>query len=433
MDIQPMNVLLVGSGGREHALAWKLARSPLVRRLVCAPGNPGMAALAETRNVAATDAAGQLALAREIGAELVVLGPEAAVAAGVGDAMVAAGIPCFGPTAAAGKLESSKAFTRAFAERHGLPSARYGVFDEAAPAKAFLANFAPPYVIKADGLAAGKGVVIAPDLAGAEFAIDDALGGRFGAAGARVVIEEFLEGEPGSVFALCDGRSSLLFGAAQDAKRAFDGDAGPNTGGMGAYAPAPALTNQVVERVRAELADRAFAGIAAEGAPYRGALYCEVMVTADGPKLVEFNVRFGDPECQVLMLQLQSDIAPYLLAAATGRLGELPAPAWSGEAAICVVLAAAGYPDAPQPGAVIAGAEADFGQDVVVFHAGTQRRADGALVAAGGRVLNVCATGSDVAEARLRAYDAIARIDFPGGFWRTDIGARALAPQSAGR
>ena len=219
-----------------------------------------------------------------------------------------------------------------------------------------------------------------------------------------------------------------MFGAAQDAKRAYDGDKGPNTGGVGAYAPAPHLTDAVIGRVRAELADPAFAGIAAEGAPYRGALYCEVMVTRDGPKLVEFNVRFGDPEAQVLMLQLQSDLVPYLMAVATGRLAELPPPAWTGRAAICVVMSAKGYPAAPEPGAVITGAEADFGPDVVVFHAGTRRREDGALVAAGGRVLNVCATGATLAEARARAYAALGRIDFPGGFWRTDIGARALAP-----
>ncbi len=422
-----MNILLVGSGGREHALAWKIARSPLLTRLVSAPGNPGMASLGETRPVAATDVAGQVALAREIGADLVVLGPDAAVAAGLADALAEVGIPCFGPTAAAGRLESSKAFTRAFAERHGLPSARYGVFEAAAPAKGFLANFQPPYVIKADGPALGKGVVIAPDLAAAEFAIDDALGGRFGASGATVVIEEFLDGEIGSVFALNDGAASVMFGAFQDAKRAFDGDAGPNTGGMGVYAPAPALTPAVVDAVRTQLIEPAFAAIAAEGAPYRGVIYCEVMVTRDGPKLVEFNARFGDPECQAQMLQLQSDLVPYLLAAATGRLAELPPPTWTGQAAICVVMAAAGYPDAPQTGAVITGAEADFGPDVVVFHAGTKRLPDGALVAAGGRVLNVCATGDSVAEARQRAYAAIDRIDFPGGFWRTDIGARALA------
>jgi phosphoribosylamine--glycine ligase len=421
-----MNILVVGSGGREHALAWKIARSPLLTRLVCAPGNPGMAALGETRDVAVTDAAGQVALAREFAADLVVLGPEAAVAAGIGDAMAEAGIPCFGPTAAAGQLESSKAFTRAFAERHGLPSARYGVFEAPAAAKAFLANFTAPYVIKADGLAAGKGVVIAPDLAAAGRAIDDALGGRFGAAGARVVIEEFLEGEIASLFALCDGKASVLFGGVQDAKRAFDGDKGPNTGGMGTYAPAPVLTPAVVEAARTQLIEPAFAGIAAEGAPYCGALFCEIMVTKDGPRLVEFNARFGDPETQVLMLQLESDLVPYLVAAAARRLPELPAPTWNGQAAVCVVLASRGYPDAPQTGTVIEGAEADFGPDVVVFHAGTKRREDGALVAAGGRVLNVCGAGATLEDARAAAYGAIARIDWPGGFWRTDIGRRVV-------
>ncbi len=422
-----MNVLVVGSGGREHALAWKIARSPLATRLVCAPGNPGMAALGETRAVAVTDVAGQVALAREVGADLVVIGPEAAVAAGVADGMAGAGIACFGPTAAAGRLESSKAFARAFAERHGLPSARYAVFEAPAPAKAALAGFQPPYVIKADGLASGKGVAIAPDLAAAETAIDAALGGRFGAAGARVVVEEFLDGEIGSVFALCDGTASLPFGAAQDAKRAFDGDVGPNTGGMGAYAPAKILSDANLEAVRRELIEPAFAGMAAEGAPYRGAIFCEVMFTSDGPRLVEFNTRFGDPECQVLALRLESDIVPYLIAAATGGLAAAPAPIWRREAAVCVVLASEGYPDAPKPGAVIRGAEADFGPDVVVFHAGTTRRGDGALVAAGGRVLNVCALGATLAEARRKAYAAIARIDFPGGFHRTDIGWRSLA------
>jgi len=421
-----MNILLVGSGGREHALAWKIARSPLVTRLVCAPGNPGMAALAEVRPVEATDVAGQLALAREIAADLVVLGPEVAVAAGLADALAEANIPCFGPTAAAGRLESSKAFTKAFTDRHGLPTARYGVFDEAAPAKAFLDGFTAPFVIKADGLAAGKGVVIAPDRAAAEAAIDDALGGRFGAAGARVVIEEFLEGEIASLFALCDGRATLIFGGVQDAKRAYDGDKGPNTGGMGAYAPAPVLSEAVVEAARTRLIEPALAGIAAEGAPFRGALFCEMMVTAEGPKLIEFNVRFGDPECQVLMLQLASDLVPYLMACATGRLAEQPAPVWSGDAAVCVVLAAEGYPDAPRAGSVIRGAEADFGPDVVVFNAGAARGPDGTLTAAGGRVLNVCALGPTVKTARERAYGAIARIDWPEGFHRSDIGWRAL-------
>jgi phosphoribosylamine---glycine ligase len=421
-----MNILLVGSGGREHALAWKIVQSPLLTRLVCAPGNPGMAALAETRAVAATDVAGQVALAQGIAADLVVLGPDAAVAAGLADALAEAGIPCFGPTAAAGRLESSKAFTKAFCDRHGLPTGRYGVFEAAAPAKAALDGFSPPYVVKADGLALGKGVVIAPDRAAAEAAIDDALGGRFGAAGARVVIEEFLEGEIASLFALCDGRASLIFGGAQDAKRAFDGDAGPNTGGMGTYSPAPVLTDAVVEAARSRLIEPAFAGIAAEGAPYRGVIYCEIMVTAEGPKLVEFNARFGDPETQVQVLRLESDIVPYLMAAATGRLAGAPPPVWRADAAVCVVLASGGYPDAPRTGAVIGGAEADFGPDVVVFHAGTSRRADGALIASGGRVLNVCALGPTLAVARTRAYAAVARIDFPGGFHRADIALAAL-------
>jgi phosphoribosylamine--glycine ligase len=422
-----MNILVVGSGGREHALAWKIARSPLLTRLVCAPGNPGMAALGETRAVAATDVAGQVALARDVAADLVVIGPEVAIDAGLADALAAARIPCFGPSSAAGRLESSKAFTKAFCDRHGLPTGRYGVFEEAAPAKAYLDQLPAPYVVKADGLASGKGVVIAEDRAGAEAAIDDALGGRFGAAGARVVIEEFLVGEIASVFALCDGRASLMFGAVQDAKRAFDGDKGPNTGGMGTYAPAPVLSDAVLAATRWRLIEPAFAGIAAEGAPYRGVIFCEIMVTSDGPKLVEFNVRFGDPECQVLMLRLESDLVPYLMAVANGRLSERPAPVWRHDAAVCVVLAANGYPDAPQAGTVIEGAEADFGPQVVVFHAGTRRGEDGALIAAGGRVLNVCATGATVAEARERAYAAIARIDWPGGFHRTDIGWPALA------
>jgi phosphoribosylamine--glycine ligase len=420
-----MNILVVGGGGREHALVWKIAQSPLTRRLVCAPGNPGIAALAELRGVGPTDVAGQVALAREIAADLVVIGPEVAIEAGLADALADAGIDCFGPTAAAGQLEASKAFTKAFCDRHGLPTGRYGVFDAAAPAKAALDQFSAPFVIKADGLASGKGVTIAPDRAAAEAAIDGALGGRFGSAGARVVIEEYLEGEIASLFALCDGRTSLLFGGAQDAKRAYDGDQGPNTGGMGTYSPAPVLSSAVVEAARTRLIEPAFAGIAAEGAPYRGVIYCEMMVTAQGPKLVEFNARFGDPECQVLMLRLESDLVPYLKAAATGRLAELAPPTWRSEAAVCVVMAARGYPEAPQAGTVIRGAEADLGPGVTVFHAGTRRRDDGALVAAGGRVLNVCAVGETLAQARQRAYAAVARIDWPESFHRTDIGAKA--------
>jgi len=421
-----MNILLVGSGGREHALAWKIAQSPSLTRLTAAPGNPGIARLCEVREVSATDVAGLLALAREIAADLVVIGPEVSVAAGLADALEEAGIPCFGPTAAAGQLESSKAFTKAFCDRHGLPTGAYRVCESVEETKAALDLFSAPYVVKADGLAAGKGVVIAATRQEADAAVEDALGGRFGAAGARVVIEEFLEGEIGSLFALCDGTTSMLFGWAQDHKRAFDGEQGPNTGGMGVYSPAPVFTPELVEQVRARLVGPAFAGIAADGAPYRGVLFVELMATREGPKLVEFNARFGDPECQALLLRLESDLVPYLMACATGRLGELPPPKWRDEAAVVVVVAAKGYPDAPQAGGEIKGAEAEPGEGVVVFQAGTTRDAEGVLRAAGGRVLNVCATGATLQAARDRAYGAIAQIDFPDGFHRSDIGWRAL-------
>ncbi len=421
-----MNILLVGSGGREHALAWKIAASPLLTRLVMAPGNPGMATLGDIRAVKPTDVAALVALAQEIMADLVVIGPDATVEAGLADALAVTGIPCFGPVAQAGQLESSKAFTKAFCDRHGLPTGTYAVFEEPAAAKAALARFSPPYVIKADGLAAGKGVVIAENLSKAEAAIDDCLGGRFGTAGARVVIEEFLEGEIGSLFAICDGKTSMVFGEAQDHKRAYDGEQGPNTGGMGTYSPAPVFTPQLIDQVRTRLAEPAFAGIAAEGAPYRGILFVELMATVDGPKLVEFNARFGDPECQVLMLRLESDLVPYLLACATGTLHQMPPPLWRNEAAVCVVLAAKGYPDAPISGTEIRGAEQDFGSDVTVFHAGTARDGAGTLRAAGGRVLNVCARGATFEEARARAYAAVAKIDWPEGFHRTDIGWRAI-------
>jgi phosphoribosylamine--glycine ligase len=421
-----MNILLVGSGGREHALAWKIAASPLVTRLVAAPGNPGMSAQCELRDVAATDVEGLVALAREIAADLVVIGPESAVVAGLADALAAAAIPCFGPSAQAGQLESSKAFTKAFCERYGLPTSAYAVCENAPAAKAALDRFEPPYVIKADGLAAGKGVVIAAERAEAEAAIDDAFGGRFGEAGARVVIEEFLDGEIGSLFALCDGKDSMIFGWAQDHKRAFDGEQGPNTGGMGTYSPAPVFTPELVKQVRQRLVEPAFAGIAADGAPYRGVLFVELMATRHGPKLVEFNVRFGDPECQVLMLRLESDLVPYLVACAAGTLASMPPPVWLDESAVCVVLAAKGYPDAPAKGGEIRGADADFGADIVVLHAGTTRDAAGTLRAAGGRVLNVCARGPDLRTARDKAYAAVDAIDFPDGFCRRDIGWRAL-------
>ena len=422
-----MNILLVGSGGREHALAWKIAASPLTKRLVIAPGNPGMEKLGELRgDLKADDADGLAALAREIKADLVVVGPETALAAGLADRLAAAGIPCFGPTQKAAQLESSKAFSKAFLERHEIPTAGYGVYDQVADAKAALSVFRPPYVIKADGLAAGKGVAISPDRADAEAEIERMLGGRFGQAGARVVIEEFMDGEEGSLFALCDGQRAVLFGGAQDHKRAFDGDTGPNTGGMGAYSPAPVFTPEMVEAADRLVVQPTMIQMAAEGAPYRGVLYVGLMATADGPKVVEFNARFGDPECQVLMMRFAGDIVPYLLACARGDVSRLPAPKFKPGTVICVVIAARGYPDSPLEGSIIRGAEQDFGPHVQVFHAGTKRRDDGQLAAAGGRVLNVCAYGSDIAEARERAYAAIRKIDFPGGFSRSDIGWRAM-------
>jgi phosphoribosylamine--glycine ligase len=422
-----MNVLLVGSGGREHALAWKIAQSPMLTRLVTAPGNPGIETVCECRPVGVTDVAALVALAQEIRADLVVVGPESALEAGLADRLTKLGIPCFGPTKAAAQLETSKAFSKAFAERHALPTAPHFTCETVEAGRAALDRFQPPYVIKADGLAAGKGVVIANDRAEAEAAIDDMLGGRFGAAGARVVIEAFLKGEEASLFALCDGETAILFGAAQDHKRAYDGDEGPNTGGMGTYSPAPVVTADVLARAAQTLIQPAVAGMAAEGAPYRGVLFAGLMIDGGEPSLVEFNARFGDPECQVLMLRLSSDLLPYLHAAATGTLSKLPPPVWREEVAICVVLAARGYPDAPEKGSVIRGADQDFGEDVTVFHAGTARRADGALIASGGRVLNVCARGETLGIARGRAYAAIARIDWPEGFHRTDIGWRALS------
>jgi phosphoribosylamine--glycine ligase len=421
-----MNILLIGSGGREHALAWKIAQSPLLKRLVIAPGNPGMSGLGELRAVKATDVAGLAALAQEIKADLVVVGPESALAEGIGDAMQRLGVPCFGPLKAAAQLEASKAFTKDFCKRHAIPTAASETFDNAAEARDFLKTYAPPYVIKADGLAAGKGVAISPDYQDAVAEVEAMLGGRYGPASQQIVIEEFMTGEEASVFALCDGETSILFGWAQDHKRAFDGDTGPNTGGMGTYSPAPVVTDAVLRRTQDEILTPTVRGMKAEGHPYKGVLYAGLMIEDGAPRLVEYNARFGDPECQVLMLRLKSDIVPYLLAAATGRLRDLPPPQWHDQAAVCVVFAAKGYPDSPLSGSLIRGAEADFGPDVTVFHAGTTRGADGTLRAAGGRVLNICARGADIREARDRAYAAIAQIDWPGGFYRTDIAHRAL-------
>lgn len=422
-----MNILLLGGGGREHALAWKLAQSPLLGKLHAAPGNPGIADHAQCHALDMTDHAAVTAFCNDHGVDLVVIGPEAPLVDGLADSLRGAGVSVFGPSQAAAQLEGSKGFTKDLCLRAGIPTAGYVRATSEVEALAALDSFGLPVVIKADGLAAGKGVVIAETADEAREAIIDMFGGHFGSAGAEVVIEEFMTGEEVSLFALADGKTSILFGAAQDHKRAYDGDKGPNTGGMGTYSPAPILTPMLTEQARLALIEPTVKGIAAEGAPYRGVLYAGLMLTPAGAKLVEYNARFGDPECQVLMLRLKSDLVPYLLASATGNLADMPEPAWRNEAAICVVLAAEGYPEAPKAGTVITGADADFGPDVVVFHAGTARDDQGRLVAAGGRVLNVCARGADLAEARAKAYAAIGQIDWPEGFHRTDIGWRALA------
>jgi phosphoribosylamine--glycine ligase len=421
-----MNILLIGSGGREHALAWKIVQSPLCDKLVIAPGNPGMAALGECHNIKATDVAGLVGLAGDIKADLVVVGPENALAEGLADALALVNIPCFGPKKKAAQLEASKAFTKDFCKRHNIPTSASETFDNVAEARAFLKTYSPPYVIKADGLAAGKGVAISPDYQDAVAEVEAMLGGRYGPASSNIVIEEFMTGEEASVFAICDGETAMLFGWAQDHKRAFDGDVGPNTGGMGTYSPAPIVTPELLRITQDEVLNPTMAGMKAEGNAYTGVLYAGLMIENGRPRLVEYNARFGDPECQVLMLRLKSDIVPYLLAAAKGGLKNMPAPEWHDEPAVCVVYAAKGYPDSPLTGSIIRGAEQDFGRDVTVFHAGTSRAEDGSLRAAGGRVLNICARGKTLQEARDKAYAAIGNIDWPGGFYRTDIAWRAL-------
>ncbi|KAF0186441.1 MAG: phosphoribosylamine--glycine ligase [Hyphomonadaceae bacterium] len=423
-----MKILIVGSGGREHALGWKLAQSPLVSAVVAAPGNPGLAKIGRCVNVAATDAAELAALAAREQIDLVVIGPESTLEAGLADRLSAIGIPCFGPSQKAAQLETSKAFTKDFCARHAIPTADFRVFEDAIRAKAYLGTREPPFVIKADGLAAGKGVVIAETRREADEAVDQILFLRkFGTAGQRIVIEEFLPGEEASLFALCDGKTAVFLGAAQDHKRAFDGDKGPNTGGMGAYSPAPVVTDAVIAEAMEKIFLPTVAGMAAEGAPFVGVLFAGVMVTAEGSKLIEFNTRFGDPECQTLMARLDSDLAPVLLAAANGDLSAAPPLTFSPRPAVTVVLAAQGYPDTPLAGSIIRGLlEAEAMEDVDVFHAGTRLDEDGLLRAAGGRVLNVTATGDTLRAAVNRAYAAVGAIDWPGGFCRTDIGWRAL-------
>jgi len=425
-----MNVLLIGSGGREHALAWKLAASPLLTKLYCAPGNGGIAEVAECVPIAVADHTAVIRFCADNAVDLVVIGPEAPLVAGLVDDLSTAGIKCFGPQQAAAQLEGSKGFTKDLCREFNIPTAAYGRFGDAAGAKAFLAGQKLPIVIKADGLAAGKGVVIAQTRDEAEAAIDACFSGAYGKAGSEVVIEEFLEGEEASFFALVDGTHVLPLQAAQDHKRVGDGDTGPNTGGMGAYSPAPIMTDDMVARTMREIIEPTVAAMAKRGTPYKGVLFAGLMITAEGPKLIEYNVRFGDPETQVLMLRLKSDLLPALLASVDGVLGNFDLR-WHDDAALTVVMAANGYPGPPEIGTEIKGlAAAAAVEGVEIFHAGT-RRDGNRLLAHGGRVLNVTARGRTVAEAQARAYAAAARIDWPGGFYRRDIGWRAIAREKA--
>jgi phosphoribosylamine--glycine ligase len=420
-----MNVLLIGAGGREHALAWALSASPLLGKLYAAPGNPGIAEHATCIGLDVRDHAAVVAFCRASAIGLVVVGPEAPLVAGLADDLIAAGIKVFGPRKEAAQLEGSKGYTKDLCREAGIPTGAYKRFSDAAAAKAYAKSHALPIVVKADGLAAGKGVVIAETLVDAVEAIDACFSGAFGSAGAEVVIEEFLEGEEASFFALCDGRSALPLATAQDHKRVFDGDKGPNTGGMGAYSPAAIVTPQITERVMREIIEPTVATMAARGTPYVGVLYAGLMLTKDGPKLIEYNARFGDPECQVLMMRLKSDLLTALVATCDGVLDRFDLR-WHDDVALTVVMAANGYPGTPQKGTEIKGLErAAAVEGVEIFHAGTQREGE-RLLADGGRVLNVTARGRTVAEARQRAYEAIALIDWPGGFCRRDIGWRAL-------
>ncbi|HEY9580754.1 MAG TPA: phosphoribosylamine--glycine ligase [Rhizorhapis sp.] len=420
-----MNILLLGSGGREHALAWKLAQSQKLTRLYAAPGNPGIAQHAELVDLDATDHGAVVAFCKAQTIGLVVIGPEAPLVDGLADSLRAADVPVFGPGQQAAQLEGSKGFTKDLCGKAGIPTAGYVRAKSEAEATAALVDFALPVVIKADGLAAGKGVVIAMSEAEAQDAIAHMFSGGFGEAGAEVVIEEFLTGEEASFFALTDGTAVLPLGSAQDHKRVGDGDTGPNTGGMGAYSPAPVLTAALEERVMDEIIRPTVRAMADADMPYSGVLYAGLMLTAQGPKLIEYNARFGDPECQVLMMRLESDLVDLLLATAQGRLAALGSVTLSDKAALTVVMAANGYPGAPDKGGAISGIDAAEGNGTRVFHAGTAVRG-GQLVANGGRVLNVTALGSNVTQAQASAYAAVDAIDFPSGFCRRDIGWREV-------
>ena len=420
-----MNILLTGSGGREHALAWKMARSPRCDKLYCAPGNPGMARLAICTPLDVNDHEAVISFCRQHDIELVVIGPEAPLVAGLADALIRAGMAVFGPQAAAARLEGSKGFTKDLCAAHNIPTAAYGRFSNQDEALAWLQNQPVPIVIKADGLAAGKGVIIAQSHSQAEQAVRDIFDGLFGDAGAQVVIEEFLTGEEASFFALCDGERAIPLATAQDHKRAGEGDTGPNTGGMGAYSPAPVMTPRMCQRTMDEIITPTIEAMKAAGTPFRGVLFAGLMITGSGPQLIEYNVRFGDPECQVLMMRLESDLVGLLAAAAAGDLSRAR-PQWRKQSALTVVMAAKGYPGSYEKGSVIKRLdEAASRPGIEIFHAGTAER-DGSIVSTGGRVLNVTALGDTVSQAQQAAYEAVASIDWPEGFYRTDIGWRAV-------
>jgi phosphoribosylamine--glycine ligase len=421
-----MKILVIGSGGREHALAWAIAASPLVDRLYCAPGNAGIAEDAECVSIAASDTPGIIAFCKRAAVDFVVVGPEAPLVGGLVDALEGAGIAAFGPSAAAAVLEGSKGFMKDLCAREEIPTAWYRRFRDSAAAKTYIAQQGAPIVVKTDGLAAGKGVVVAADLAEANAAVDAALGeGRFGAAGAEIIVEECLIGEEASFFALVDGTSALPLAAAQDHKRVGDGDTGPNTGGMGAYSPAPMVTAAVEGTVMERIILPTVRAMQRDGRPFKGVLYAGLMLTGEGPKLLEYNVRFGDPECQALMMRLKSDLLPALIAAREGNLKDVDLR-WYDEAALCVVLAARGYPDNPLRGTEIGGLDrAASDPDVKIFHAGTRRDGE-RLIADGGRVLGVTARGDDLTAAREHAYRAVDLIDWPEGFCRRDIGLRGI-------
>jgi phosphoribosylamine--glycine ligase len=424
-----MNVLLLGSGGREHALAWKIAASPLLTRFYASPGNPGIGRFAELVKLDISDHSVVAAFCQEKKIDLVVVGPEAPLVAGIADGLRAWGIRVFGPSEAAARLEGSKGFTKDLCARFNIPTAAYGRFSDLSSARAYVEKTGVPIVIKADGLAAGKGVTVAMTLAEAVAALEACFDGSFGAAGAEVVVEEYMTGEEASFFCLCDGTTALPFGTAQDHKRVGDGDVGLNTGGMGAYSPAPVMTPQMTERTMREIIEPTMRGMAELGAPFSGILFAGLMITDSGPKLIEYNVRFGDPECQVLMMRLKDDLLVLLNAAVDGQLAHMSVR-WSDQAALTVVMAARGYPGTPEKGSVIRGLDEAEHDGAQVFHAGTAMNG-GALVANGGRVLNVTATGATVGEAQQKAYEAVDHIDWPQGFFRHDIGWRAVEREKA--